>query len=220
MAIAVRQVCFNAGTTGLTVTATFGSATLAGSVIVVAANANGLSTLVLSDSASNAYTDSGLGLVTGSVSQYRIGAFLAPSTGVTTVTATFTGGPSFTEVVAWEVTGMTGPSFDQKIHGSGSSASASSGATGTLASATEIGLAYILATAGVANSGQGASWTDDSPSGGTSNGNDMQHIVVSSTAPITATETVGNATWDAILVTLQSGGAAAKGGTLPLMGVG
>jgi hypothetical protein len=220
MAIAVRQEKSNNAGGQASTLVTFTSTTLAGSVVIVGANCDaGGTSIAFSNDKGDSYTDSGIGFYSGNAGVARIGAFLTPTTASVAYTGTFGGPPSsFTEVIAWEITGLTSPAIDQTAHNTGTGTATSSGATGTLAAVSEIGAAFTFCGASMTSGTEGAGWVEDeiTPAAATM----VQHIITSSTAAITAIGTQsGSSNWQALLVTVRSA-IAAKGGTLPLMGVG
>src|SRR5882672_7142942 len=201
MAITIRQEKSNQGGAVATLAVTLTSTTLAGSVVAVAAGMDAAGTdITFTDDKSDSPTDSGSGLLTGGTGKSRMAAFLVTTTGAQVFTAHYTGSPGFTEVVAWEVTGLTSPLFDKHVNATGTSASASSGSTGTLSAAAEAGLSYIFCANLMLTGTEGAGWTEDEITAG--NGSMIQHIVTAATTAITATGTENpSGTWDAWAVT-------------------
>lgn len=225
--IAVRQFK-TAGGAGAATRAVTVTATLAGSVVACGAssdsNGGTVTSITFTDGSSDTPTNSSKGTIVGNVGSSAMAAFFTVTTGVTTFTAHFSATPgSFTEIVCWEITGMTTPSFDKAVEAGGTTGTAmSSGATGTLASSTEIGLGYLISNVGAAANSQGTGWTPDGASGNglTTNGNFSEHIVTSTTASITATATQGSGAFDAWAITLKVPGAVTCLANRSLLGVG
>lgn len=183
----------------------FSSGISAGSVIVVFGSfPNSVTGVTLSDGHGDTPTDSGNGLYNGtSIGSWSfLQAFLAPTTGAKTITATYSGGtPGYGDLFIYEVAGLTSPKFDKvPAVNSGDVATATSNATGTLSAANEI--AFGLGITSLNFTSGEAGWTQQiAPDTG-----DLgQYIVVSSTASLTSTGSDNNGNWDMWIATLMSG---------------
>lgn len=225
MAISFPQVKsgdFTATSTSLAVSLTSGIA--AGSIIVVAGSIDGLATDSISFS--DGHSDTVTTIIAPTVPSGETAlkafavAFLAPTTGAQTVTATFSGGsnPGFGDMYVWEVAGLTSPTVDKSPILGGNSATASV-SSGTLAAAAEAAIAYSSSgNSSTLIAGNG--WTDDGQTVHT--GSDGDHQVTASTASLTASWSQGaGSQWDGLIVTFNSGaGATVIQQFLPLLGVG
>lgn len=223
-AVSVVQEKSAGGGAVATLAVTLTSPTSAGSVVVCGANGNTATAITFTDDKSDTPADSGKGTISGDVAASAIGAFPTTTAGAQVFTAHFspsTGG--FSEIACWEVAGLTGTvTFDQVAqHSATTGTTMTSQATGTLASATEIGIGYLISQNGATGAGQGASWVkDEGGTGLTANGNFAIHIITTSTAAITATGGQGNGRYDAWAATLKGSAAAVCKDTRAAMGVG
>jgi hypothetical protein len=196
---------------------TFNSGTTAGSIIVVVAACDDVVTgITITNNNSDAVTDSGLGLVTfGTIFKVRCQAFLTPTTGTTTVTATFSGtNPTYGDLYIWEVAGLTSAVFDKFVSATGSGTAADSGTTGVLAAADEAAVAY--GGSGGAFASPGTGWTTgQGTTVGTNTGDGInpntgsigEHRVTAATTAINGTATNSNSSWGMLCATLRSGAA-------------
>lgn len=196
-------------TTGTTIVAAFPSGIAAGSIIAVAGYFDPAATTVtVTNDQGDAITDSGLGLIVVSgiagVRTY-VKAFLSPTTGAKTVTATFNATIGFADIGIWEIAGLTGAVFDKVVQATGATTSTSSGSTGTLSASSEAAIGW-----GASNNTftvQGSGWALDAIDG---NGAIHEHQVLSSNASIAATATQsGNDAYILWCATFMSGAAPA-----------
>jgi hypothetical protein len=201
-----------------TATVTLPQAVLAGSCVVVAALsfATTFSTLTIADGSSDAFTDSGKGAFVDAFAISRMGAFLTPTTGVTTFTATSnaTGGTPGTEIWAWEITGLSAPiTIDKVAAATGSGLNASSGSTGTLSTNNEVALGFVVTSTTAQFPGVG--WITGGAPLSTS-GNFGLYQPLSSTAAVTGTATLNpTGNWRAWALTVTG---PQTGPTLTLQG--
>lgn len=184
------------------------SATSAGNVILVAGFFDTSVTLSSVSDGGDAITDSGKGLVStvlpgsGITINSFIKAFFSPNTGRTTVTATYSGNPVIAELAAWVVAGGTNVQFDKVAQANGTAATADSGATGTLSSATEFAIGYGVPDDHFTAAGTG--WTlDQIPA---SLGTLQEHQIISSTASIDGTGASAGGAWSMWAATIMSAG--------------
>lgn len=216
---------FNSFSSSL-VTATFGGATASGSVIAFCAFWDSVATPPTFTNAGGAvgtFTDSGLGIVNNAAIGFNAecGAFLAPATAVTSITANFSGTPpTFAGVYAWEIDGLVLPAHvDGKNVANNTGTSAlNSGNTATLAEAVEPAISIAITGTNVLSLGSGWTGTISGVSG-----NAFQWQVTSTTSPIAGTATNngtgGAQTW---VMTLKDAStpSVGSGSIRTLMGVG
>lgn len=202
MAISFVQINKNDFTvSSATFALSFSSGTTAGSIIVVAGSFDNTTTgVTLSNGHSDTVTDSGKGLVNDTVSNIRtfVKAFFTPTTGTTTITATYSGtNPTFGDLFIWEIAGLTSAAFDKVAEANATGGTSSSGSTGTLSSSAEAAIAF--GATGGAFSVKGASWTTGQGSTvGTNAGDGItthttslgEHQVVSATTALTGDGTL------------------------------
>lgn len=189
----------------------FTSGISSGSVILVAGFFDTSVTLSSVADGGDAITDSGKGLfsttLTGSAITINsfVKAFLNPTAGRTTVTATYSGNPVIAELAIWEVAGGTSVVFDKVAVANGTAALADSGPTGTLSSSTEFAIGYGVPDSQFTAAGTG--WTLDAIPA--SLGTLQEHQVLSSTTSIDGTGSVaGN--WVMWAATIMSGSGPAQ----------
>ena len=204
MTLAIRQHTTHDSTNATNVF-TFASGVLAGSVAVFAYSweASGGSTS-LSDSSGDtpSYAFSTAGIYDGNATLAIVGAFFAPTAGVTAFTATFAGAIN-SHIEGYEVTGFTGTaSFDKTNSTTGQAASpVLSGTTGTLSQAAEFAVGY--ATDYSAFNGVGSGWTDDGRSSFLFNSQAMSQITAATTAINATATSAGPVFAMALVATIQ-----------------
>lgn len=131
-------------------------------------------------------------------------AFLRPTAGTTTVTATYSGGsPTAGDLYIYEVSGLTNAQFDQLAFNANFSGSttANSSFTSTLSSPAEFAIGFGITETNYTAYGSG--WTGDIVQ--TTTGSVVEHQILSSTAAIEATATNSSGAWVMWAVTLMSG---------------
>lgn len=206
--ISVVQKTSNIGTNVTALTTTFGAGMTAGSIIVVACSAgNGAFTVSsVTDNNSDTSTDSGQGLVltgTGNFGTF-VRAFLAPTTGTTSVTATLSAQQGNFVCAIWEVAGLTSKVFDQVPTPVANVNTSASVTTSTLTSATEFALAFLVTTNGAITANlalsPGVSVSDFGLTlGATPNVFQAAHEITAATSALTSnsgtTNFSGNAIW-------------------------
>lgn len=211
MAVAFRQITNAASGSASTLTATFGSAVAAGSIIFAVAECSsaGSTISITGGTGAGTYTDSGQGTVTGGSGLTRFGMFLAPSTSTTSVTATF-GAAVPCSLAIYEVTGLTNPVFDKIVSATGTGTAASSGSTGTLSSSAEAAFGFGWSAANFTGPGtgwsvgQGSVTTGNSGDGGLAAGL-CEHQAVTANTALTATATVATSVaWIFFCATIMS----------------
>jgi hypothetical protein len=211
----LKQAIATAGGSSVsTLTATLGSGVTAGDFVIAMAQVTSGDTIAISDGSSDTYTDSGVGLFVGTVSNERVGAFFSPTAGVKTFTATFNAAASFSEMNAAEITGMTAPvTFDKVPAGdTGSSGTTiSTNASGTLSTSADWVMCYMVSNAGADSTGQPSGWTAFN----TANDNGIIYDALTSNASVTGTLTQDSGAWDGLLMTFQAASGAQVIGKLP-----
>lgn len=208
MAISFVQYASAEGA-GTSIIAHFPSPISAGSFIAVSGLVSSSGTsITFSTDKGDAYTDSSLGTFSdGSVGGgilMRIGGFLSPTAGAQNVTMSSSGSSGFSEVVIWNVTGITSPVIDKAVFAAGTSASPSSGSTGTLSAAAEFAVSYGIVDSTAYNGVPGSGWTLNEVTGFQ---DETQYQITSSNAAISATGTLtGASAWVQICCTFMAGG--------------
>jgi hypothetical protein len=188
------------------------SATAAGSVLMIAGAGGGSGTttgVTITDSAGDTYTPA-VPFTAGTTFSggfYFAGAFLAPSTGVTTVTVTLTGNNNAVDCFVWEVAGLTNPAIDKHPSAEGlNGVNPDSGSTGTLSAADEAAICYV----GVSSSVTGTAGTGWANLTVNANGDAGEDRITAATTAINGTiNDTATGDWCALAVTVMSVGGAA-----------
>lgn len=198
-------------------------------VCAIGGGGSGAATITITASPSSTYTDSGLGLFSasniGATVSIRCGAFLAPATGSTSITATFPGAQGVQEIYAWKVSGFIGtPTIDKAVTALGTGTTLDSGSSGTLTAAVEAAVGYGVTENAAISAGSGWTIGGTNINDGISGFGDIgEHQITSSTAAINATAAQNSGGYSATLVTIydNSGPPPPSGGTRrSLTGVG
>lgn len=190
--VSVVQSAQNVAPTSAAVTVTFGAGTASGSIIVVGCMAGNSAFTVSSvtDNNSDTSTDSGAGIVQEGTAAFGafVRAFLAPTTGTTSVTATLSAAQSNFGCVIYEVAGLTSKLFDQGSHNSNVGSSLTT-TTGALAQAAEFALVFAWGsnalTASSTSLSPGSSVLDFSLLFGGSNVIQSGHEITAATSALT-----------------------------------
>ena len=220
MALAIRQhpAGGHDATSSTTNTLTFGSGILSGSIVVLAYHwdaGGGATTLSDTSADSPSYAFSTNGIYDGNSILLEVGAFFAPTSGVTAFTANLANAID-SHLEGWEITGFTAgtASFDKTNSTTGQAASpVLSGTTGVLSQAQEFAVGY--ATDYSAFNGVGAGWTDDGRSSFLFNAQVMDQITAATTSINANATSAGPVFATAIVATVQ-GTISGGGGGSPL----
>jgi hypothetical protein len=200
------------------ITCTLPVAVAAGDIVLVIANCGATTaptSVTITDGSGDTYTDSALGSFVGggtfNTGRFRVGAFLTPTVGTTTFTATMSpANGNFAEIYAWKVSGIVGtPTLDKAVQANGTGTTADSGSSGTLTAAAEAAVGYV--TVANAVTGAGSGWS----TGGTNINDGIQttssdigeHRITAATTAIDATCAISSGgDWLAILLTAFDAG--------------
>jgi hypothetical protein len=187
-------------------TATFSSGVTAGSFIVVGVQANqALTGITISDGSGDTVTIlDALFTNANTTSKSLLAAFFAPTAGVTAVTATFSGTqPTFGDIFIWEFGGLTNPIVDIIKRATGSSSTPDSGSSGTLNSADEAAIGYLISANAVTAAGAG--WSTVAGDGIVTPTNSLgEHRTVAATTAINGNGTSSAGQWLAYLATFKA----------------
>jgi hypothetical protein len=203
--VAFRQRAHGGGGGSATRAVSFGAGVTAGSIIIVAGMFDSATTSVtISDDKGDTPTTVIATKLSGDGgAKYYCSAFLAPTTGAITVTATYSGAtPTFDCLFIWEGVGLTNPVADKFPDAQGTGTAADSGSTGTLSAAVELAIAFGI-TADVFTTG-GTGWTNVNIDAST--GSIGEERVIAATTAINGTGTTSlSAAWDILCATFMSG---------------
>jgi hypothetical protein len=184
MALSFIQAKANTTAAGAAVTVTI--STTPGNLLVIFTeeNANGTSTVAITDSSggTNVWTQTACGYSNTISDVIRCAMFFSPTTvGVTTVTATWSGGiTSNVEMIVFEISGAAASSVeDSSVKNNGTSSTTATSGALTTANANDILIFGVHSVGGVTGFTAGSGFTI--PTGGTAAQIGMQYEIVSST---------------------------------------
>jgi hypothetical protein len=127
--------------------------------------------------------------------------FPNPGVGAKTITATYVGTPTETDLVIWEIAGLALPAIiDRVTRGAGSGTAADSGATGVLNSADEAAVAFGITKGNFSAAGSG--WSNAQIVSAT--GAMGEERVAASTASFNGTGTTSSAAWSMLVATFRA----------------
>lgn len=223
MSPSLVQSASNTGTTGTSVTATFGAGTTAGNCVVACVGTGGaslrtVSGVTLGGAAGNFAVAKAQSNSSTVVVDCEIWTDQNCAGGQTAVKASYSGVPSASAVWAEEWAGISASSAVDKTNSAGaSSTSWSSGASGTLSQASEVvlGAVYCATNAAVTITGPGSPWTNLAQAGGSGGlGLLAGYQIVSATTTQTYSGTQNGSAFEsnaAVIVTLKAAAANVTG---------
>lgn len=175
-----------------TLAVSFTSGISAGSIIAVAGSfSTAVSLSGVDDGKGDSFTTIFAPFTDGSTGSTNFfGVFLAPTTGATTITATYSGNATFGDLFIWEIAGLTNPTVDtakvRTLTANGSTFA--SGSTGTLSASAAALITYAVSAQGIASFN--TPWTLDSITAHTASGGAHEVVAANTAQTSTGSNTV------------------------------